>query len=166
MPGYPGMMQQPNQGPIQPMAMSQNMQFPQPNMQEFKPYSPSPMMPPLVGRWVSKFDDIKPQDVPMDGSTCFFPQSDGSCIYAMTWSNDGKIVPYRFLPEKNETPTSQTQQSPNIDDLVKGYEVAVSNVIGRLDSFEKRFEEFTDKYSSTATKAQARKKTDKEEDAV
>lgn len=158
-PGYPSSAWQPGgtnrpmaTGLSQPMMPNQNMQTPQPNMQEWKPYSPGPQMSPLVGKWVGKFDDIKPQDVPMDGSMCFFPQSDGSCIYAMMWSNDGKIVPYRFLPERNEVQASQEPVSFN--DLVNGFEMMSSTLSNgyekmadaiskRLDSIENRLDAIT-----------------------
>lgn len=179
--GYPSSAWQPG-GMNPPMATAptqlamQNMQTPQPNMQEWKPYSPGPQMSPLIGKWVAKFDDIKPQDVPMDGSMCFFPQSDGSCIYAMMWSNDGKIVPYRFLPEKNEAQASQSQQSPNINDLINGFEMMSSNlsdgyekmgsaISNRLESFEKRLDEILNS-QSLPTPRVSRRKTDKEDEAV
>lgn len=146
----------------------QNVQTQQPIMttaqnQNWKVYSPGPQMPPLVGRWVNNFDEIKPQDVPMDGSVCFFPQADQSCIYAMTWSNNGTIVPYRFLPEKNESPVAQTTSlSSEMNDILKGYENISYTVADRLDAIDKRIDELLNSLQSSKP-TRTSKSVDKEE---
>lgn len=45
----------------------------------------------LIGRAVNNENEIRPDEVPMDGNVAFFPQSDGSCIYAKYWNNNGLI---------------------------------------------------------------------------
>lgn len=104
-----------------------------PQQQNWKPYFPVQTAQ-LVGKWVNSFEEIDPHDVPMDGSICFFPQSDYSCIYAMMWDSNSRITPYRFVPEKNDPPIQQ--QPLNYDDLIKGYEMSTANILSRLDSFE------------------------------
>lgn len=144
----------------QPMPMQQS------NMQDWKPYSPVPVRA-IVGRWVNNFDEIKPQDVPMDGSISLFPQSDNTCIYAMMWSNDGKIVPYRFVPEKNETITQQTTIPSEMGSIIQGYETIAANVADRLSKLEGRLDDIYNSISQpiqTATNTPRVKKTvDKEE---
>lgn len=129
----------------------------QPNMQNWKTYSPGPHMPQFIGRWVNTFDEITPQDVPMNGSMCFFPQLDGSCIYAMVWSNDGKIVPYRFVPEKNEQ-QSIPPVPAEMNDILKGYEAISTRVAERLDSVDKRLDDIL---AATQPKTTTRSKTEK-----
>lgn len=155
---YPGNWQpdpMPQQRPNDRMIQQNVIQSAQ--QQGWKTYSPAPQMPALVGRWVNTFDDIKPQDVPMDGSICFFPQSDYSCIYAMVWGNNGQIIPYRFVPEKNDIQQTQAPQSANIDDLLRGYEMVSNNVVSRLDSFEKKLNDIL------ASAKPTRVKSDKED---
>ncbi len=122
----------------------------------WKVYSPKPPAPPLIGRWVNSFDDIKPQDVPMDGSMCFFPQSDYSCVYAMVWDNNGRITPYRFVPEKNDPPA--VQQSANPTDVEAIFGGFANSVNARLDTFEQRMNEML---SSFAIQNQSKTKSQK-----
>lgn len=145
----------------QPMPMQQN------NMQDWKPYSPVPVRA-IVGRWVNNFDEIKPQDVPMDGSISLFPQSDNTCIYAMMWSNDGKIVPYRFVPEKNEQPTQQQiAMPPEMGNIIQGYEAIATNVADRLAALEGRLDDIYNSISQpvtvTTSTPRTKKTVDKEE---
>lgn len=147
---YPGAWQ-PDNGPyIQSNAAQAGQR------ENWKVYSPKPPAPPLIGRWVSTFDDIKPQDVPMDGSMCFFPQSDYSCVYAMVWDNNGRIIPYRFVPEKNDPPAAQqSASSTNIENVFGGF---ADSVNARLDIFEKRMNEM---FASIATQNQPRPRPQK-----
>lgn len=58
----------------------------------------------ISGKFVSSVSEIKPNDVPMDGSMGIFPQQDGSCIYARAWGNDGTISTVRYVPETQPEP--------------------------------------------------------------
>ena len=73
--------------------------------------SQQPALPALSGRTISTLQDIRPNEIAMDGSVSYFPASDGSCIYAKSWSSDGTIQTVKFVPEKpTEQPqTNQTQ---------------------------------------------------------
>lgn len=144
-----------------PVQMPQNNVVQSAQQQGWKTFSPAPPPKPVMGRWVTTFDDIKPQDVPMDGSVCLFPQEDYSCIYAMVWSNNGQIVPYRFLPEKNETQVNQTAQAANVDDLIKAYEMMSDNVARRLDSFSRTLDDIL---AATQTKSTRNTKSVDKED--
>lgn len=140
----------------------QNGQYGQ-QMQNWKPYEPTPPAPPLIGRWVSKFEEITPQDVPMNGTMCFFPQSDGACIYAMVWGNDGKIVPYRFMPEKKEPIPAQQPQI--YEDLTKSLDSFVSTIDNRMTSFESRLNDIWNSIAATNASKPATKRS-KESDAT
>lgn len=134
-------------GMMYPMTGNNNMMMPPNNMtnqQQFMPWeqqgwktysqeSPKP----VVGRWVSSFDDIKPRDVPMDGSICFFPQDDYTCIYAMVWGNDGTIKPFRFIPEVNvvQQPVNQEPISDPIKEVLANFTSTMNN---RMDALERR----------------------------
>lgn len=130
--------------------------------QNWKLYSPR-MYPPVVGHWVDTFDDIAPEDVPMNGSMVFFPQSDFSCVYGMSWTDNGQIIPVRYLPERNEPQAPPlAQQSPNVGDLSKGFEMFASHVVDKLDAFEKRLDDI---YTVSQSRQTRSRKIDKEDDA-
>ncbi len=53
----------------------------------------------LHGRIVSTPEEIKLNEIPMDGTASLFPMSDDSCIYAKAWGQDGKIQTFRYIRE-------------------------------------------------------------------
>lgn len=82
----------------------------------------------MPGRIVSGVDEIKVNEVPMDGSLALFPQNDLSCIYAKQWSSDGTINTVRYILD---IPAPSAKQSTTITD-----EVATA-IMERLDKIEK-----------------------------
>lgn len=113
---------------------------PPPNwdQQNWRPYTPEPVPQtiPVNGRWVENANEIMPKEVPMDNQVYFFPQNDYKCIYAKVWSQDGRLMTFRFLPEKNETPVSTQQAS---DEAIRNTLTAFGSAIDqRLASFEER----------------------------
>lgn len=127
--------------------MNQNQQSMGPPSQPMEPQGWKMYVPnnannkPLIGRWVGDFEEIKPRDVPMDGSFAIFPQTDQygnlSCIYAMIWGSDGMIKPYRFLPEMIvvEKPSDQGVNPDPVKDILANF---TSTMNDRLDSLERR----------------------------
>lgn len=93
-------------------------------------YSPTPTLPTmptyptLPGRTVMNPDDVRPNEVPMDGSVSFFPMNDYSCIYAKIWGNDGQLKTFKFVPEK--VPEQKEEQPSEL-----------SQIMARLDTIEK-----------------------------
>lgn len=59
-------------------------------------------MPGLHGRIISNPEEIKLNEIPMDGTASLFPMNDDSCIYAKAWGQDGKIQTYRYIREDAE----------------------------------------------------------------
>lgn len=55
----------------------------------------------IVGRVVPNQNDIKANEVPMDGTPGVFPQNDGSCIYVKQWNSNGTISTYKYVREQN-----------------------------------------------------------------
>lgn len=64
----------------------------------------------ITGRVVASLEEIVPNDVPMNGSTAFFPVSDGSAIFARAWNRDGSIATVVYRPVTDE----QTDQQPQV----------------------------------------------------
>lgn len=56
----------------------------------------------LHGRIVANPEEIKLNEIPMDGTASLFPMNDDSCIYAKAWGPDGKIQTYRYIREDAE----------------------------------------------------------------
>lgn len=72
-------------------------QQPSSNLQNMS--QPTPI-PSLMGRMVNNPQEIRPNEIPMDGNVSFFPSTDGSYIYAKFWGPDGNIQTRVFVPEQ------------------------------------------------------------------
>lgn len=59
-------------------------------------------MPGLHGRIIGNPEEIKLNEIPMDGTASLFPMNDDSCIYAKAWGPDGKIQTFRYIREDAE----------------------------------------------------------------
>lgn len=80
-------------------------------------YQPSlPSMPNngLIGHVVGSHEEIKPQDVPMNGNAAYFPAQDGSVIYAKAWNQNGSISTVRYVPEN----VGEQVQQPTLIDVM------------------------------------------------
>lgn len=83
----------------------QNMNnIPQPMMTQYVPPMPQtmPMQSGLLGKIVDNIDVVRAMDIPLDGSTSYFPLSDQSAIVTKQLQSDGtsKLVVYK--PTNNE----------------------------------------------------------------
>lgn len=56
------------------------------------------------GRPVSGEEEIKANEVPMDGTLCLFPKKDLSVIYAKAWNAQGTIDTVSYIPQKRDVP--------------------------------------------------------------
>lgn len=67
--------------------------------------------PPMNGKVVDSPEEIRPNDIPMDGSVSFFPLKDGTAIYAKQWTGSGTITTavYRLdvPPPEPKQPTAE-----------------------------------------------------------
>lgn len=79
----------------------------------------------LAGRVISNIQDVKPNEITMDGSVCIFPMNDLSCIFTKAWGSDGSIHTVRFVPEQ-----PVNTMSPQTDS-------EFSQIMNRLDNIEK-----------------------------
>lgn len=78
--------------------------------------------PPMNGKMVASPEDIRPNDIPMDGSISFFPLKDGTAIYAKQWTGNGTIATAVY---KLDTPPPEPKQ-PTVEE----------QILTRLDSIE------------------------------
>lgn len=67
------------------------------------------------GFYVNDPSEIRPGDVPMDGSICFFPASNLSSITIKQWNSMGQLDTMVFVPAPNQVPQAppQIQQTQN-----------------------------------------------------
>ncbi len=93
-----------------PMVGSQTNQYVQP----MPPTSMSaPSMPyvqqatPLLGKVVDSLDVVKATDIPLDGSTSYFPLTDGSAIITKKLQMDGTSKTIIYKPIEEEKPKSE-----------------------------------------------------------
>lgn len=56
----------------------------------------------LPGRVIKNPEEIKLNEIPMDGTASLFPMSDDTCIYAKAWGQDGTIQTLRYIREDAE----------------------------------------------------------------
>lgn len=96
-------MYQPRMQPIQPVEPVQQPQQIQPIVTPFIQNT----QPSILGKQVESIEVVKATEVPFDGSTSYFPLSDGSAIITKRIQADGtsKIITYKPVIEKEkETP--------------------------------------------------------------
>lgn len=68
-------------------------------------------MPNVYGHMVNSESEIKPNEVPMDGSIALFPKPDFSEIIAKQWSQDGTITTLKFVPEAKTSDSTSNDES-------------------------------------------------------
>ena len=88
----------------------------------------------LGGKVVDSVEVVKATDIPMDGSSYYFPNADGSEVYSKRWLPNGKteIVVY-------------TKQNP----ITESKEVKETNeLMEKLNGFDERFDKLEKLFSS------------------
>lgn len=85
--------------------------------------------PGLRGRSVASENDIRPNDIVMDGGVSFFPKDDGQAIFVKWWGSNGLIEGRVFVPAPDTT-----------SDKVEGSnaEKKLDDILERLVRLEKR----------------------------
>lgn len=112
---------------------------------------PQPVRIPLAGRMVGNVSEIVPNEVPMDGSVSFFPQSDYSCIYAKKWNTDGTIQTVKFVPVvENNKP-----QETSMDDI-RQFNVDLANDINDISIRLEKIEKLLTPKTSRTTKEESK----------
>ncbi len=86
-----------NQQQFQKNQMQEQYAQPQPVQQAYKPLF-------LQGKSVDSIDVVKAMDIPLDGSTSYFPLTDGSAIVTKQLQPDGTSKTIVYRPESNDTP--------------------------------------------------------------
>lgn len=87
--------------------------------------------PRLVGRVVASASDVGIGEVPTDGSSGWFPASDGSCVWAKRWSANGSIETTRYIPETVDEPVDELSV---LKDRVAALESAIAKKAKRKEA--------------------------------
>lgn len=113
----------------QPMAQTQyqNQQQPQPQPQQIQPS--------LIGKHINNLSEIKPIEIPMDGTATYFPTVDGSAIYLRYWDQDGQIKGVRYIPEVAENEVAATSQNP-VQEITDAITPKIEDLSTRLYAIE------------------------------
>lgn len=115
---YNPYMQQPYMG--QPYAQPQYQQ------QLYSP--PMNQAPQMSGRVIQNESEIRPNEIPMDGSMSLFPNQDYSVIIAKKWTSDGTLQTFKFVPDKGDIP----KQDPILQRLDR-----IEKLLNRPQKFRK-----------------------------
>ena len=83
----------------------------------------------LMGKVIDSAESVKVTDIPLDGSTSYFPLADGSAIYTKKLQLDGtsKIVVYKPVVEEEK----EVIKYVTFDDL-KDIQEKISNLENKL----------------------------------
>ena len=93
----------------------------------------------IFGHVVSNESEIKPNEVPMDGSIALFPLSDFTSIIAKQWSQDGTIKTLKFIPDvvKESKDNSNDSHATTTDDLAYLIDSGFTEIKSLLSSVSK-----------------------------
>ena len=67
----------------------------------------------LPGRIVNNPDEIRPNEVPNDGSIAVFPLNDGSAVYLKFFTGEGRINTVKFTVESPDIPVGDGVANQN-----------------------------------------------------
>lgn len=99
---------------------------------QMNPQQPMMMEQGIPGRLVDSEEEIKPNEVPMDGRASLFPKRDFSSIYAKAWNSNGTIQTIEYIPKIQDT-----QQSVEGAVAVPVSSDVNNQILERLDNIEK-----------------------------
>lgn len=124
----------PQNQPTQPMQMPMEQQNAQPRAS-------------LLGEFVDNLDMVTVSKIPLDGSTVFFPLSDGSAIATKQLQMDGKskITVYKPIElTKENAPQYLTKN--DLQDFLGNFDINDFNDMKKeLDTLKKQIKEFSKK---------------------
>ena len=120
------------------------------NLQQFQQtLNPAPVQPTFtaMGKMVESIDMVKATDIPMDGSTYYFPKADGSMVFAKRWLPNGttEVTSYKPYLEENEPKPSNVSS-----DEIKSQFGAFGEVLGAIQNDIRMLFDKVDKISKPA----------------
>lgn len=105
-----------------------------------QPQTNQPAAQTLVGRHINNISEIKPIEIPMDGTATYFPTFDGSSVYLRYWDQDGQIKGVRYVPEvsSNEVAAMETIKPsfPTVQEINDAITPKIDALSARLGAIE------------------------------
>lgn len=102
----------------------------------------------LPGRMISGLNDMRPQDVPMDGTPAFFPQNDGKYIYVKLFDENCNLKTFRYVvdtePIKEPIPEKPTDPM-----------LLMQSLVDKLDNMQKQIDELNQNKSTSKSDAKS-----------
>ena len=109
-----------------------------------------------LGKMVDSIDVVKATDIPMDGSTYYFPKADGTEVYCKQWLQNGTTRILTFKPVFEDNPNNLSSDTEKL-------KISLSDEV--TDVFMKRFDELEkriDDLMPKKTVARAKKESEEE----
>ena len=103
----------------------------------------------LLGKVVDSIDVVKSLEIPLDGSTSYFPLADNSMIVTKQLQNDGtsKIVVYKPTQEEKKE-AIQFATLDDIQDAINGLDLSdIQDLRNDIKEIKKQLKEFKSKKS-------------------
>ena len=108
-----------------------------------------PVQTGLLGKVVDSIDVVKASEIPMDGSTSYYPLSDGSCIVTKQLQTDGtsKMVVYKPVQEDKKG-AIQFATLDDIQDAINDLDLSdIQDLRDDVKEIKKQLKEFKMKQS-------------------
>ena len=113
----------------------------------------------INGRIVQAVETINPNEVPMDGSTAFFPKQDLTEIYAKSWNTDGTIRTLTFKPVLNDKTDILSGDTEKLEfDLS---EKATEGIMAKLNELSEKIEQLSLGTQRKTSRTQSSKESEK-----
>ena len=91
----------------------------------------------IIGKIISKEDDINPFEVPANNQYGFFPAADMSVIYAKMWDKNGDIDTRVYVEVPKNQEENKQDATANAVNLVDELQTFKQEVMARFDALEK-----------------------------
>lgn len=131
------------QQPMQPLQQVVPVQQQQQMVQQFQPQQQTMSM--IGGKMVDSVKVVEAFDIPMDGSTYYFPKADGKEIYTKRWKDNGETETVVYKRDA-EPPSQETKQFLDSfvckDDLLEmqsGFNGKLDSILERIGKLEEAF---------------------------
>lgn len=125
--------------PLQQVVPIQQQQM----VQQFQPQQQTMSM--IGGKMVDSVKVVEAFDIPMDGSTYYFPKADGKEIYTKKWKDNGETETVVYKRD-SEPPSQETKQFLDSfvckDDLLEmqsGFNGKLDSILERIGKLEEAF---------------------------
>lgn len=99
----------------------------------FIPAQPQPQQLVMIpGRTINSPDEVKPNEIPNDGSFGVFPMADQSAIYLKGWGSEGLIKTLKYVQAVETEVAAQPQNMTDLSDEIAQIKEALTDIQAQL----------------------------------